>query len=418
MHSRKRFDIGWMDLLHGLAATTSGSDGADAARRVERWFDGGAGDAFACLSVRTGLDLWLAAAALPRGSEVLMSALTIPDMARVVEHHGLVVVPVDVDPSTLAPRPEAWRRAAGPRTRAAIVAHLFGTRVPLDPLVDLRAERGVLVLEDAAQAFTGPDWRGDPRADVSLFSFGPIKTATALQGAVLRVRDRGVLERMRAAHASLPRATQGEFARRVVKYAGLKALTWRPVYAAFVAACAARGRSVDDVIQKTVRGFPGGDLFPKIRRRPSAALLSLLARRLEREDGVRIAQRALRGETLVRAVAGAALVPGSRAPLRTHWVCALAVDRPDELVASLRAAGYDATRTATMTALPAPPGRAECEPREARALVGRLVYVPLHAGLGDAHVARIAEIARRHAAAAGATALAAQPTPAQPTPAR
>jgi dTDP-4-amino-4,6-dideoxygalactose transaminase len=412
MLSRKRFDIGWTDLLAGLAATTSRSDGADAAQRIERWFDGGSGDAFPCLSVRTGLDLYLEALALPAGSEVLVSALTIPDMARVVDHHGLVVVPVDVDPGTLAPRPEAWRRAAGPRTRAAIVAHLFGTRVSLEPLVELRRERGILVLEDAAQAFTGPDWRGDPAADVSMFSFGPIKTATALQGAVLRVRDAAILARMRAVHATLPRSTQGEVARRSAKYAGLKALTWRPVYSAFVALCAARGRSVDDAIQSTVRGFPGGDLFQKLRHQPSPALLSLLARRIERDDGARTADRARLGEELARAIDGAVLVPGMRAPLRTHWVFAVLASRPDDLVAALRAEGFDGTRRATMTALPAPIGRPECDPREARAVIDRLVYLPLHDGLAGERLVRLAEIVRRHAGSAATSPLDAAPTPA------
>lgn len=412
MYSRKRFDIAWTDLVAGLAACTSGSDGADSAARVERWFDDGAGDAFACLSVRTGLDLYLEQLALPKGSEVLMSALTIPDMTRVVARHGLVVVPVDVDPATLAPRPEAWRRAAGPKTRAAILAHLFGTRVSLDPLAELRRERGIVVLEDDAQAFTGPEWRGDPAADVSMFSFGPIKTATALQGAVLRVKDRDVLARMRAVHATLPRATQGEFAKRIVKYGGLKALSWRAVYAAFVALCDARGRSVDDVIQKTVRGFPGGDLFVKIRHRPSAAMYALLARRLERCDGARTRERGLLGDELARAIGDAAFVPGMRAPEHTHWVFTVAAERPDELVANAREAGFDATRVATMTAIPAPEGRPELEPREARALVARLVYLPLYPELGRARTAQLAEIVRRHAGAPAASNFDAQPTPA------
>ncbi|MBL8861585.1 MAG: DegT/DnrJ/EryC1/StrS aminotransferase family protein [Planctomycetes bacterium] len=412
MLSRKRFDIGWTDLLAGLAAATSRSDGAAAAQRVERWFDAGAGDACACLSVRTGLDLYLEALALPAQSEVLMSALTIPDMVRVVERHGLVAVPVDVDPGTLAPRPEAWRRAAGPRTRAAILAHLFGTRVPLDPLVELRQERGVLVLEDDAQAFTGPGWRGDPAADVSMFSFGPIKTATALQGAVLRVRDPAVRARMRALHAQYPRASQGEFARRVVKYAGLKALTWRPVYTTFVASCGWRGVGVDEVIQKTVRGFPGGDLFQKLRHRPSPALLSLLARRLEHCDGSQAAERAQLGERIASELAGAVLVPGSRAPVRTHWVFAVAVERPDELVARLREAGFDGTRVATMSAVPAPAGRPELEPREARALVARLVYLPLYPGLGAARAARLVDLVRRHAGAVAPSTLGPAATPA------
>ncbi|MCY2962011.1 MAG: DegT/DnrJ/EryC1/StrS family aminotransferase [Planctomycetota bacterium] len=412
MYSRKRFDVGWTDLLAGLAACTSRADGAQAAERVERWFDGGAGDAFACLSVRTGLDLYLEQLALPHGSEVLMSALTIPDMARVVARHGLVVVPVDVDPATLAPRPDAWRRAAGPKTRLAILAHLFGTRVSLDPLVELRRERGILVLEDDAQAFTGPDWRGDPAADVSMFSFGPIKTATALQGAVLRVRDRAVLERMRAVHATLPRSTQLAFAKRTFKYGGLKALSWRPVYAAFFALCRARGRSVDDVIQKTVRGFPGGDLFVKIRHQPCAAMYSLLARRMERSDGSRVAERAELGDGLARAIGDLVAVPGMRAPVHTHWVFTVLADRPDELVERLRAAGFDATRIATMTALPAPESRPELEPREARALLSRLVYLPLYPELGRARLSHLAELVRQHAGSVAASSLDAHPTPA------
>ncbi len=412
MNSRKRFDIGWMDLLAGLAACTSRADGADACARIERWFDDGAGDAFACLSVRTGLDLYLRQLALPAGSEVLMSALTIPDMARVVTEHGLVVVPVDVDPATLAPRPEAWRRAAGPKTRLAILAHLFGTRVSLQPLVELRRERGILVLEDAAQAFTGTDWRGDSNADVSMFSFGPIKTATALQGAVLRVRDRAVLEGMRAAHAQYPRATQGAFAKRIGKYSALKALTWRPVYSAFVRINRAQGRPVDDVIQRTVRGFPGGEFFANIRHRPSTAMYSLLARRLTRCDGARIAERARLGDELAFAIGDVVLVPGMRAPLRTHWVFTVVAERPDDLVARLRADGFDATRVATLSALSPSDGRADAEPRDARALVSRLVYLPLYPELGAARAAQLGGIMREYASLAPSPNLDAQPTPA------
>ena len=108
MYARKRFDIGWSDLLAGLHACAFPRDGSAQAAAVEAWFSP-AGDAFACLSVRSGLELYLetllASGAVQRGDEVLMSALTIPDMWKVVEHHGLVPVPVDIDARTLAPRP-------------------------------------------------------------------------------------------------------------------------------------------------------------------------------------------------------------------------------------------------------------------------------------------------------------------------
>jgi len=78
-----------------------------------------------CLSVRSGFDALLAALALPAGAEVLTSALTIRDMTRIIEAHGLVPVPVDLDMRRLAVRPEDLARAATPRTRAV---NGFGTR--------------------------------------------------------------------------------------------------------------------------------------------------------------------------------------------------------------------------------------------------------------------------------------------------
>lgn len=50
----------------------------------------------------TGFDLLLQTLKLPQGSEVLCSAITIPDMLYVLRYHGLVAVPIDLDPETLA----------------------------------------------------------------------------------------------------------------------------------------------------------------------------------------------------------------------------------------------------------------------------------------------------------------------------
>lgn len=100
------------------------------------------------LSVRTAFDLYLRALKLPRGSVVICSALTIPDIVTIFEEHGLVLVPVDLDPDTLAPGPgaleDAVERCSGGdggdggvigdgeqrrRVRAIYVAHVFGAQV-------------------------------------------------------------------------------------------------------------------------------------------------------------------------------------------------------------------------------------------------------------------------------------------------
>ena len=107
MIPRKRLDIGWSDLLYGMRCCLGAGDPARVRERIERaWSsEGTEGAGLACLSVRSGFDALLAVLAFPPGSEVLMSALTIRDMTRIVEEHGLIPVPVDLDPRTLAVRP-------------------------------------------------------------------------------------------------------------------------------------------------------------------------------------------------------------------------------------------------------------------------------------------------------------------------
>src|SRR6202008_3912347 len=60
-------------------------------------------EAVVSLSVRTGWDLFLAAHAFPGGSEILTTGVTIPDMVRIIEHHGLVAVPLPIDADRLEP---------------------------------------------------------------------------------------------------------------------------------------------------------------------------------------------------------------------------------------------------------------------------------------------------------------------------
>jgi len=187
MWIRKRLDIGWADLACGLMYCAAPLSRRRLAGAIESEWSAD-GSALVCLSVRSGFDLLLETLDWPDGSEVLISAVTIQDMVRIIEHHGLTAVPVDIDWDSLLPGVEHVRQALTPATRAIVVAHLFGSRTRLNHLAELAAERGLLLIEDCAQAYGGHEYRGDPRADASLFSFGPIKTATALGGAVMVLR--------------------------------------------------------------------------------------------------------------------------------------------------------------------------------------------------------------------------------------
>jgi perosamine synthetase len=394
MIPRKRLDIGWSDLLYGMTRCLAPGDRTAVRERIERaWSSEGTG--LACLSVRSGFDALLEVLAFPPGTEVLMSALTIRDMTRIVEEHGLVPVPVDLDPRTLAVRPESLARAVTPKIRAIVVAHLFGSRMPMEPVVRFAREHGLLLIEDCAQAYTGDEYRGHPESDVSLWSFGPIKTATALAGGMLRFRDRSLGDRVRKLQSQWPVQSRRKFMTRLWKYSFLKLLTCRPVFTLFVSGCKAMGASHDAVISGSVRGFAGPGFFEKIRQQPSAPLLRLLERRFENFDRSTITKRmalARRAIDLLPALER----PGDGAAIHTYWVFPVLHDDPERLIHHLWAQGIDATRGASSLCVVAPPeDRPEVNPSESIEMFARLLYVPVYAGLASRDVERLAFEAAR-----------------------
>lgn len=387
MRVRKKLDIAWSDLALAAARTVLPGDAAALADGLEkRWSPHG--DALVCLSVRSGLDLLLQALALPRGSEILVSAVTIRDMVRIIEAHGLVAVPVEFDMDSLSVRAEDLARRAGPRSAALLVAHLFGSRMPMEPLVRAARSRGLLVIEDCAQAYAGPGYRGHDESDVSMFSFGPIKTATALGGALLRVRDAQLRARMKRLQAGYARQTRAQYAARVAKYAGLKLLSGRVLYTLFVAGCRLLGKNHDAVIGGATRSFAGAELLRAIRRRPCAALLALLARRLRRFDPRAIEERIALARALFARYPELAR-PGSRAALHTHWVVPVCSAAPDKLLRRLWRAGFDATRGATSLYVVPPP------PPEADRVMAQVVYVPLDRWMAAKALEAMGRIASR-----------------------
>jgi dTDP-4-amino-4,6-dideoxygalactose transaminase len=378
-------DIGWRDLLAGVLDCLAppplerARAGAEAAM--------GQAGCLACLSVRSGLDLTLQALALPAGSEVIVSAVTIPDMVRVLEHHGLVAVPADLDMASLDLAPGALERALTPRTRAVLVAHLFGSQLDLAPVAALARERGLLLLEDCAQAYDGR-YAGHPDSDVALFSFGPIKTSTALGGAIVRFRSPDLLAAARAIQAGYPAQPTRPYLRRLLLFLGLKALARPVAFAILVALCRLTGRSHDALIGGLLRGFPGGNLIARLRHQPCAPLLAMLARRLRRPPTAEVARRV----ALARAIHAALpdrQFPGAAAERHTHWALPLVCTDPEALAQRLWALGVDASRSASSLMVVAPPpGRPAAV--SAAATMGRLLYLPLHPALRGPALGRAA----------------------------
>jgi dTDP-4-amino-4,6-dideoxygalactose transaminase len=387
MWPAKQLDIGWLDLA-GAAGTclSRRAPAAEAGALEQRW----AGDSgLACLSVRSGFDLLLAALELPAGSEILMSAVTIPDMVRIVDHHGLVAVPIDLDLDTLAPQLEMIEAAITPKTRAIVVAHLFGSRVPLAPMLEIARRHELVCIEDLAQGFAGPGDFKDSGSDAALLSFGPIKTATALGGALARVRNPDLLDKMRRLAAGHPVQSSAAYLRRVLKFGLLKCATTWASYTAIVALLRAVGGDHDRLSARLVRGFPTGDLFSHLRQRPCAALSVALSSRLARFDSERLRGRGERGRNLANRLANRFLVPGHAAAEHSHWIFPVLASDPQRLIERLGQAGYHATQGRSMCAIPAPADRPDLEPRNAQRLLREGVFLPVYPELPAAELERL-----------------------------
>lgn len=391
MRVRKRLDIGWRDLFWGLSWSCLPFDHLGVQRRVEQTWSG-AEDTLVCLSVRSGFDLLLETLAFPPKSEILVSALTIPDMARIVAYHDLVPVPVDLEVQTAAPSLESLRRAITPASRAVLVAHLFGARIPMEPILAVARQHGLMVFEDCAQAFDGGQYRGHPESDVAMFSFGPIKTATALGGGVLRVRDPELLRRMRQLQARYPLQRRWSYARRVFKYALLKVLSTGPVFTALTGVWTAVGYDYDRLVNRQVRAFPGPAFFRRIRQQPSAPLIALLGRRLERYDLRRLETRTARGRLLARLLAPKVVCPGAELAAHVHWVFPILVENPAEVIAALRKAGFDATQGQSMATVAPPPGRPEVLPHQAACVLAKMVFLPIYPEMPEYAVRKMADV--------------------------
>ncbi len=390
MWVRKRIDIGWSDITCGLMRTCQPGGRKRISQRIEqRWSANG--DAFACFSVRSGFDLLFDALDWHDG-EVLMSAMTIHDMVRIVEHHGLTPVPVDLDLDSLAPDVDLLRQAITPQTRAIVVAHLFGSRVPLEPIAELAREHGLLLIEDCAQAFIGKDYIGDELADVSMFSFGPIKTGTALGGAVFRVHDAELLDRMRELQDQYRVQRRFTYFRRLLKYAAIKITASRVIMGALARGYRLAGSNHDSMINGLVRGFAGPDFFERIRRRPSTPLLAMLDRRLSRFREKTMHQRIERGNALKQLLANRVTCAGEDALDHSYWVFPIVVDNPDQLCERLWRAGFDASRRSSMIVVSPATENDEDLAHDALELSERMVYLPFYPQMSMRAIQRMAKI--------------------------
>jgi dTDP-4-amino-4,6-dideoxygalactose transaminase len=135
-----------------------------------------------------------------RRDEVITTPLTAGYTALAVQNAGGVPAFADVNPETYTLDPRGLERALTPRTRAVVPVHLYGQLAEMEAVCDFAERRGLVVVEDAAQAHGAR--RGRRRAgawgQAAAFSFYPTKNLGAYgDGGAVTSDDAGVIERVR-----------------------------------------------------------------------------------------------------------------------------------------------------------------------------------------------------------------------------
>ncbi|HYE14705.1 MAG TPA: DegT/DnrJ/EryC1/StrS family aminotransferase [Pyrinomonadaceae bacterium] len=115
------------------------------------------------------------------GDEVITSPLSAGYTALAILNAGGVPVFADVDESTACLAPCALETALTPRTRAVVPVHIYGRMADVEGVRDFARRRGLVVVEDAAQAH-GAGLRGvraGAHGGAAAFSFYPTKNLGA-----------------------------------------------------------------------------------------------------------------------------------------------------------------------------------------------------------------------------------------------
>jgi dTDP-4-amino-4,6-dideoxygalactose transaminase len=121
---------------------------------------------------------------LPRGSEILAPSYTAWATTAPMHLFGYVPAFVDLNPRSMTFDVEDARKQLTARTRAVFPMHSFGNPCDMDQICDFAKEKGLLVLEDAAQA-QGASLRGrqvGTWGDMGVFSHQSSKALPAIEG--------------------------------------------------------------------------------------------------------------------------------------------------------------------------------------------------------------------------------------------
>ena len=139
------------------------------------------------------------AAGLGPGDEAITTPMTFCATANCILYQGATPVFADVSPDTLNLDPDEVSRNLSKRVKAIIAVDYAGHPAALDELGEMAKANAAVLIEDACHAL-GAEYRGKRVggiADMTVFSFHPVKHLTTGEGGMVATNDARLAETLR-----------------------------------------------------------------------------------------------------------------------------------------------------------------------------------------------------------------------------
>lgn len=158
----------------------------------------GAKYAVVCANGTAALHIAALSAGVGEGDEVITTPITFAASANCALYCGARPVFADIDPETYNIDPAKVEAAITPRTKAVVAVDYTGQSVDLLPLLEICKKNGLTLIEDGAHVI-GTTYKGQPNgsvADMTTFSFHPVKTVTGGEGGAVLTNNEALYKKL------------------------------------------------------------------------------------------------------------------------------------------------------------------------------------------------------------------------------
>ena len=138
------------------------------------------------------------AAGIREGDEVIVTPMTFAASSNSVLYMGGKPVFADINPLTYNIDPKKVENVITLKTKAVIAVDYTGQSVELDRLLGICRDHNILLIEDASHSI-GTKYKGSPVgsiADMTTFSFHPVKTITGGEGGAVMTNNREIAKKL------------------------------------------------------------------------------------------------------------------------------------------------------------------------------------------------------------------------------